>query len=344
VEEFFKEEARESAGFVTEYGMFFKKIVEYDAKAELLERRKINDHGFGALGAVAAGYIGRNGLAIGDDAIDNPAGDMLLDGAEMIGKGVAGGFAGLGHQIGDVYAGGFGLGDGAGDLRDQQIRKNAGVERARPKEDQVGLLDGFDGSGERAHAARGKFEFLDRRAAAGGDAGFAVNGTAIFERSNKVYVRKCGREDAAANGENFTADANGLGEIAGNVRERRKEKIAEIVADEAAAGLKAKLEQPAKQRFVFRKSHHAVANVAGRKDAVLAAQAAGAATVVGHGNDGSEIGDRTFGAGVFVAAADDQFLEAAEERGEACAAAKSNDAEAVSESPRFGGAFLHDGI
>src|SRR5438309_10880266 len=88
-----------------------------------------------------------------------------------IGESVTGGFAGLGHQIGDVDAWSLGLGDGAGDFGDQQVRENAGVERAGTEEDQVGLLDGFDGPGERTHAARGKLDFLDRRAAAGGDAG-----------------------------------------------------------------------------------------------------------------------------------------------------------------------------
>jgi hypothetical protein len=47
------------------------------------------------------------------------------------------------------------------------------------------------------------------------------------------------------------------------------------------------------------------------------------------------------GAGVLVGAADDEFLEAAEERGEAGAAAESHYAEAAVKSFRFGGAFFH---
>src|SRR5438309_6757707 len=47
-----------------------------------------------------------------------------------IGESVTGGFAGLGHQIGDVDAWSLGLGDGAGDFGDQQARENAGVERS----------------------------------------------------------------------------------------------------------------------------------------------------------------------------------------------------------------------
>ena len=39
--------------------------------------------------------------------------DVGLDGAKMVGEGVARSLAGLGHEIGDVDAGSFGFGDGA---------------------------------------------------------------------------------------------------------------------------------------------------------------------------------------------------------------------------------------
>ena len=47
---------------------------------------------------------------------------------------------------------------------------------------------------------------------------------------------------------------------------------------------------------------------------------------------------------MLVGAADDEFLEAAEERGEAGAASESDYAEAAGKSLRFGGAFFHAGI
>ena len=118
VEEFFEEEAGEAFGVVADDAVFFEEVVEDDADAELLELRKIDDYGFGALGAIAAGNVGRDWLAVGDDPIDDAARNVILDGAEMIGEGVAGGFAGLGHEIGDVNAGGFGPGDGVGDFWD----------------------------------------------------------------------------------------------------------------------------------------------------------------------------------------------------------------------------------
>jgi len=161
-----------------------------------------------------------------------------------------GGFAGLSHQVSNVDAGSVRFGNSVGNLRDQQVRKNAGVERTGSEKNQVGFLDGFDSQGKRTHAARGKLEVLDRHGA-GGDARFAVNGAAVFEGGDKMHVRERGRKDASADGQHFAADADGFGEIAGDMRERGQKKIAEIVADKAAAGMKTILEQAAKKRFIL---------------------------------------------------------------------------------------------
>ncbi len=342
-EEFFEEETGETTGVMAEDSVFLEEIIEDDAEAELLERGEVDSNGFGALRAITTGHVGRNGLAIGNDEVDDALRDVLLDSAKMIGKGVASGFAGLGHQVGDVDARGLGFGDGGGNFRDHQVRKDAGVERARAEQNQIRFLDGFDGPGERTHAARGKLEPLDGRAA-GGDARFAVNGAAVFERGDEMHVRERRRENPAANRQHFAADANGFRKIAGNVRERSKEKISEIVADEAAASVKTILEQAAEKGFIFRESHHAIANVAGRKDAVLAAQAAGAAAVIGDGDDRGEIGDGPFGGGATVGAANHVFLESPKQRGKPGAASKSDDAETGGKSFRFGGPLFHKDI
>ena len=143
--------------------------------------------------------------------------------------------------------------------------------------------------------------------------------------------------------ENLAADADSFGEIAGDVSERGEEEIAEVVADEAAAGVKAILEQAAEQGFVLAESDHAVADVAGRQDAIFAAQSAGTAAVVGDGDDRSEAGDRMF-AFEFVATAGDEIFEAAQKRGKAGAAAESDDVETTGELLRFrGGSFSRFG-
>jgi len=343
VEEFFEEEAGETAGVVADDAMFLEEVVQDDAEAELLECGKIDGHRFSALRAIAPSHLGRHSLAIGDHPIDDPARDVLLDRAKVIGESVTGSLPGLGHQIGDVDAQSIRFGDGTGDFRDQQIRENAGVERARTEKNQVGLLDGFDGPTERTHAARRKLEFFDGIAASG-DARFAVDGVAVFECGNQVHVRKRRGKNAATNREHFAADTDSFGEIAGDVSECGEEKIAEVVADEAATGVKTILEKAGEKGFVFRKRHHAIANVSRRKDAVFATQAAGAAAVIGDRDDGGKIGDGAFSAGEFVGAANDQFLEAAEERGQAGAASESDDAEAAGKSLWLGGTFFHIGF
>ncbi len=60
---------------------------------------------------------------------------------------------------------------------------------------------------------------------------------------------------------------------------------------EAAPGGKAVLKKFPQQMFVLGKSHHAVANIAGRKNAVFAAQAPGASAVIGDSDNGRQIGD-----------------------------------------------------
>src|SRR5207245_5715399 len=159
--------------------------------------------------------------------------------------------------------------------------------------------NGFDGRRQRAHPAARKAEFFDWRAA-GRDARLTVNDAAVVEAGDEVHIREGGGENAAANGEHFAGDANGFGEIAGDVSERGEKKIPEIVADKAAPGMEAVLEQAPEQRFVFGERDHAVANVPGRQDAVFAPQAAGAAAIVRDGTDGGEIGDRALATGEFI--------------------------------------------
>ena len=125
------------------------------------------------------------------------------------------------------------------------------------------------------------------------------------------------------------------------MRERGEEKIAKVVAHETAPRMEAVLKEAAEKGFIFRKSDHAVADVAGRKDAVFAAQAAGAAAIIGDGDDSGEVGDGTLGRGMFIRTADHVLLEAAKERGKTGAAAESDDAKTTTEAFRIGLRLFH---
>ena len=106
-EEFFEQELREGGGIVAKDAMLFEKIIEDDAVAEFLERVEIDRDGFRSLRAIALGDFARDGLAVGDDPVDDVTRGVLPDCLEVIGEGIAGGFAGLRHEIGDVDARSF---------------------------------------------------------------------------------------------------------------------------------------------------------------------------------------------------------------------------------------------
>src|SRR5215472_15850688 len=122
---------------------------------------------------------------------------------------------------------------------------------------------------------------------------------------------------------------------------RRKEKVAEAVAGQTAAGLETVLKQPAQQRFVFRECHHAVANVAGRQDLVLAAQASGAAPIVGNSNDGREIGNRSFARRQAHRTANDVFAQAAQQCRKPGATAQRGNPQAANRETFSSGPSFH---
>lgn len=95
------------------------------------------------------------------------------------------------------------------------------------------------------------------------------------------------------------------------------------MAAQAGAARETVLKEAAEQRFVGRQCDQTVADVAGREDVVVAAQAAGAASVVRDGDDGGQIGEGQ--ADKRAATATDIALETAEQRGETGATTESDD-------------------
>src|ERR1700676_2313657 len=263
----------------------------------------------GALRAVTVGDFRRNGLAIGDHPVNHPARCVMLDSAQMIGQRIAGSFAGLGHKVSDIDARRFRFADRVHNFADKQVGKNAGVEGTGAEKNQIGFLDRFNSFVQWANGTRQERQFLDGLVA-GSDARLAVHLAAALQRGDQGHIRDRRREDTTADSQNLAADADGFSEIAGHMRERSEKKIAKIVADEAATGVKAILEEATQQCFVLRKSDHTVADVAGRKNAVLAAQTSGAAAVVGNRNDGSEVAYRLEVVRGIIPPASDVFLEA----------------------------------
>ncbi len=170
-----------------------------------------------------------------------------------------------------------------------------------------------------------------------------MDAAAVFESGDERDVGDGRGENLTADREDFAADANGFGEVASDVSQRGEKEVAEVVADEAAAGVKTVLKEATEESFVLAESDHAVTDVAGRKDAIFAAKAAGTAAVVRDSDDRGEAGDRMF-AFDFVAAAGDEILEAAQKSGKTGAAAESDDVESCGGSLWLGDVFLHDRV
>lgn len=264
--------------------VLLEKIIEDDAIAKLLKLGKVGGDLLRPLTPIAFGNFRRNSAAVGYDPVYNTARRVAANGAKMIGQRIGGSFSRLRHEIGDIHAGSHGIGDSGGNFRDEEVWKNTGIERAGAEKNQVSFFNGVDDRGEWRNASRRKRKPVNGRAARG-NAGFSVDDAAVREPGDELDIGKRGRKDAAANGENFAADAHGFRKISGDMGERGQEKIAEIVADEAPSGMKPILKQAAKQSLVLRESHHAVADVARRKNAIFAAKTSGASAIIRNSND-----------------------------------------------------------
>lgn len=197
---FVNEKAGEAGGIVAENATFFDKIAGDQADACIKDIVAIEKHRFRPLGAITARDFRRNSLAVSDDGIDYAATDVILDGTKVIAEGEMRGFPGLGHQVGNVNAGRIGAHDRAGNFGNQQVGNDTGVKRTGPHENQIGLLDGLNGGGERANTTRIQLDFANGNPAAG-DARLAFNARAINKCGDKMNVRERGWKNAAANRE-----------------------------------------------------------------------------------------------------------------------------------------------
>ncbi len=159
-----------------------------------------------------------------------------------------------------------------------------------------------------------------------GDAGFTVNDAAAFHHRFERNVLCCCGENPPANRQDLPAQAHGVGKISCDAGERGEKQIAEAVPAETAPCVKTVLKQMAHQCFVVGKRNHAIADVTRRKNAVIAAQAAGAAAVVGDGDESDEIGDRI--TAIFLRAPH-ILLQTAQQRGKAGTSAHDYDATLV---------------
>src|SRR5260370_36295858 len=95
--------------------------------------------------------------------------------------------------------------------------------------------------------------------------------------------------NVAARDQNLGRKPHGFGKIMSDVGQGRQEEIAEAVALEAGAFLKAMTEKLREQSLVLAEGDDTVAYVAGRKHVEFLAQASAGCAVVADGDHGAEV-------------------------------------------------------
>jgi len=282
----------DAVGVVTEEVAFVGEVAGDGFDAEGADAVEVSGDGRLALVGVFIQQRGGDGRGIDEGVVEDAravSAAVVEDFFYVLGCGEAERLVGLGHEVCDVDAGGFGGGDGLGDAVNQKISDQRGVERAGADSDEIGVGDGLEGCGEGLCVGRRKHE-LDDAMGAGGDAGFAMYQRAILHARDEGDVAVGGGVDAATGGENLRGHLHGLGEVAGDAGEGSEEEIAEIVALQAAV-MEAVLKKLGEQEFVLGERDHAVADVSGGEHVEFFAETARGATIVGDGDDGCKVAD-----------------------------------------------------
>ena len=260
--------------------------------AEVADAVEVGFDGLLVFASVLFEALGGDGSGVDEgvveDGLTGRGAGVLEDLFDVLGGGEADGLVGLGHEVADEDAGGFGFGEGLGDAVDEEVGDEGGVEGAGAEGDQIGFRDGMESLGQGFAVA-----------------GLSMSSTMRFllavmlvspwtrEPSSMRAVRDVGvggGEDASAGGEDLGGHLDGLGEVSGDVGEGGDEEIAEAVAFELALA-EAELEELGEEVLVFGEGDHAVADVAGGEHLEVFAETAGGAAVVGDGDYGGEVAD-----------------------------------------------------
>ena len=263
---------------------------------------------------------GRDARSVHDGAIDQPGAAVSQQRGQMVRGTEVGGLAGLRHQIHEAGFEGLRLANRLRNACNQEVGDQAGEQRARPDGDQIGLRDRLQRLRQGLRAAGFEAERMNPLLAAP-DAGFPAHHGAIFQHGGQRHVGCGGRINASCDLQHFGRLANRVGKVAGNVGERRQEEVAEAVAFESTPGIEAVLEQAGEEGAILGESHHAVADIAGRKYVEFATETTGTATVVSDGDDGGDVEP-----GVAFFRRTRVTLQSGEERGKAIAAADGDNA------------------
>ena len=209
----------------------------------------------------------------------------------------------------------------------KKIWDEASEQGTGPDRDEVGGSDLFQRIRERSSIWR-LHRQLQYPTLARGDIRFATNQASVCHLRCELNVAGCRGNNVAARFQNLRRDFHSFREIAAQIRQRCQEEVAEVVSFQTYACGESVLEQPRHQRFVFRQSDHAVANVARRGNVQFLAKTSARSPIVRNGHDSGQVGDAYRGRFLErLPGHQHHVLQAAQDRGQACASAEAHNTE-----------------
>ena len=195
---------------------------------------------------------------------------MLPNGLDMVRGGEPRGLARLRHQVAYVDLQSWGLADLFRNSAYQEIRQEAGVQRAGSQRDDVRVAQSLDHSRYGLTRAGGEGDLPYARACSG-NGGFPVETLSRRRLGNQTHVLQSRRIDAAPDGEDFGGETDGFEKIACDPCQSRQEQVAKTVTLQPARPGESILKQMGHERFIGAKSHETIADVAWRKNPQLIA-------------------------------------------------------------------------
>ena len=273
----------EAIGVMADVGIFAAEITDDAADAEGLDAVNVGKDWCCTFSGIAGeGFPGEAG-GVDDGIVEDGLAGVFVDAFDMFGSREAEALICLAHEIADIDADAACCSERMGNVAHEKVGDERGVERARTDGDEVGESDGFKGLGQGRNVFGLEHELGDAEAA-GGDVGFAADFAAIVHAGDKGGVGGGDGIDAAAGGEDFGSELNGLAKVAGDFSEGGDEEVAKVVALERVALAEAVIEEAREQVFFFAEGNHAVAKVARGQHVEVLAQPAGGTTIVGDGD------------------------------------------------------------